>query len=219
MIFLLLCFAGCLDKSDYQEQLPEIVFICDEDYSQIRSEGETQYITTFFDKNGNQYITSDSAVCTLGFKELIEKYSQGDLDEKIELRTSCNSSLIEDNYRKDMKTYTGQEIELLKYNDNVSIVIEDIQFLGDCYNIYITCKGYSDYSFGQIFYLENQLDIEIETSEGTFIMGARGLDTIGDERRYTYYLYPKKNTDMKTISNIEMNLVIDDVVLVNYNRK
>lgn len=146
------------------------------------------------------------------WKNGIVAYKDEDFDITYQSMDSISKTI-------DMKTYTGQEIELLKYNDNVSIVIDDIQFLGDCYNIYITCKGYSEYSFGQIFYLENQLDVEIETSEGTFIMGARGLDTIGDERRYTYYLYPKKNTDMKAISDIEMNLEIDDIVLVNYNRK
>lgn len=122
MTFLLIYFAGCSNKSDYEEQLPEIVFICDVDYSQIRSEGETQYITTFFDKNGNLYITSDPAVCTLGFKELVEKYSRGDLDGKIELLKSCDSSLIEDNYRKLREAALNEDVSI-EYPD----LLPDVQ--------------------------------------------------------------------------------------------
>lgn len=62
MSFLLIFFAGCQNKSDIKDELPEIVFICSTDYSQIRSEGETQYEKTFIDKNGNKYVTSDPAV-------------------------------------------------------------------------------------------------------------------------------------------------------------
>ena len=44
MSFWLICFAGCQNKSDIERKLPEIIFICSTDYSQIRSERETQYV-------------------------------------------------------------------------------------------------------------------------------------------------------------------------------
>lgn len=59
MSFLLICLTGYQNKQDIEEGLPEIVFIRSTDYSQIRSEGETQYVRTFIDKNGNKYETSD----------------------------------------------------------------------------------------------------------------------------------------------------------------
>lgn len=119
----------------------------------------------------------------------------------------------------DMKTYTGGSTELLKLNDNVSIAIEDIQLSDNAYIIAIKSKGYGDYSYGQILSLENQLDTEINTSEGTFILAIKGVDFDGNERRYSYYLYSKEDISLEAMKNVEIDLVIDDIVVENYYRK
>ena len=107
VLLLVSCISACS-----KEELPEIVFICSADYSQISSEGETQYVKTFIDKNGNKYMTSDPAVTKLGFKELIEKYSQGDLDDKIEFLTRYDNSLIEDNYKKLREVALNEDVSI-----------------------------------------------------------------------------------------------------------
>lgn len=147
------------------------------------------------------------------WKNGIAAYNEENYNETYEKLESVSKDI-------DMKTYTGEDIEILKYSDNVSLILEDIEFLGDCYNLHFVSKGYSEYEYGQILSYENQIDTEIETSEGIFILAIKGVDPIYDnERRYTYYLYPKENIDMKAISNIEMKLKIDNIMLINYYRK
>lgn len=126
MSFWLICFAGCQNKSDIERKLPEIIFICSTDYSQIRSERETQYVITFIDKNGNKYVTSDPTVARLGFKELIAKYSQGGLDDKIELLTSYDNFLIEENYKKFKEVALNEDVSIqypeLYKSENLSVL-------------------------------------------------------------------------------------------------
>lgn len=133
MSFLLMCFTGCQNKSDIEEELPEIVFICSADYSQISLEGETQYVRTFIDKNGNKYVTSDPAVTQLGFKELIEKFSQGDLDDKIELLTSYDNSLIEENYKKLRETALNEDVSIEYPEFYPDVQLEKINSYGIIY--------------------------------------------------------------------------------------
>lgn len=133
MSFLLICFTGCQNKSDIEEELPEIVFIRSTDYSQIRSKGETQYVRTFIDKNGNKYVTSDPAVTQLGFKELIEKFSQGDLNDKIELLTSYDNSLIEENYKKLREVALNEDVSIQYPELYPDVQSEEINWYGIIY--------------------------------------------------------------------------------------
>lgn len=139
---------GCQNKSDNEEQLPEIVFICHADYSRIRLEGETQYVKTFIDKNGNKYTTSDSEVNKSEFKELIEKYSRGDLDDKIELLTSYDSSLIEENYKKLREVALNEDVSIQYPELYPDVQSEEINWYG------IICGN--DGNLEKFFYIRNK---------------------------------------------------------------
>lgn len=133
MSFLLICFTGCQNKPDIEEELPEIVFIRSADYSQVSTEGEAQYVRTFIDKKGNKYMTSDPAVIQLGFKEFIEKYSQGDLDDKIELLASYDNSLIKENYKKLREAALNEDVSIEYPEIFPDVEAEEINWYGIIY--------------------------------------------------------------------------------------
>lgn len=146
------------------------------------------------------------------WKDGIAAYNEDDFEITYEKLGKVSKNI-------DMKTYDGEEIEILKYGDNLSLILEDIEYLGDRYYLHFVCKGYSEYDYGQILSYENQIDTEIETSEGIFILAIKGVDQIyKDERRYDYYFYPKENIDSEKVSNIEINLEMDNIMLVSYDR-
>lgn len=131
LVLFVLSFAGCSQKSDYEEQLPEIVFICITDNSEISKEIEIQY--SFVDKNGNQYVTSDPVVTELGIEKFIEKYSKGDLDGKIELLKNFDSSLIEDNYKKIRKAALNEDVSLKNHDYYLDVQSVCIRWYGIIY--------------------------------------------------------------------------------------
>ncbi len=62
----------------------------------------------------------------LGFKELIAKYSQGGLDDKIELLTSYDNFLIEENYKKLKEVALNEDVSIqypeLYKSENLSVL-------------------------------------------------------------------------------------------------
>lgn len=107
---LVALLVGCGNGST--KQIPEIVFMCDIDYSEIRDSGKL-YATTFIDKNGNLYFTDDSYVCSLKYDELITEYAAGNLEGKIKLQTSCNADVIAEKYKELLEVAANKEYELM----------------------------------------------------------------------------------------------------------
>lgn len=99
MPLLVLLLVGC--GNSLAENIPEIVFMCFTDYSDLASfpySPNPLYTMTFLDENGNLYFTDDSYVCKFGYKELLTEYEAGNLEGKIEFLTSCDTDVLTEKY-------------------------------------------------------------------------------------------------------------------------
>lgn len=89
--------------ADDPSQMPDIVFFDIIDYKASAPDGEYESAMTFYDKNGNHYVTDaayGSYICGLKYEELISEYAAGNLDDKITLHTSCDVNELFENSRK-----------------------------------------------------------------------------------------------------------------------
>lgn len=96
---ILFCLTGCNKQGDGGEaslNMPEIVFMNTIDYNN----GKGVSALTFYDRNGNHYISADEAVCRMSYRELVNEYAAGKLESKIELHTSCDVNELYANYKK-----------------------------------------------------------------------------------------------------------------------
>lgn len=97
-------------------RMPDIVFMNINDSTEIAQEGEMQYAITFYDKNGNHYVSDDSYdsyICNLQYEELVSQYATGELDDKIILHTSCDVNELFENYQKLYEISQNEEYEIL----------------------------------------------------------------------------------------------------------
>ena len=131
---LMVLLVGC--GSNSTKQIPEIVFMCDIDYSRIRDSGKL-YATTFIDKNGNLYFTDDSYVCRLRYDKLITEYAAGNLEGKIELKTSCDENVLTEKYEELLKVAANKKYEIIYPELLPDVVDVDIRW----YGIYYDKKG------------------------------------------------------------------------------
>lgn len=118
---ILVCMMGCGNKYDGGNQndsrsestnsditkavkdvskLPDIVFINTITYAETSNEEEPQLGITFYDKNGNHYVSTDAYVCSLDFQQLVQEYAAGKLSEKISYHTSCDIEELVENHDK-----------------------------------------------------------------------------------------------------------------------
>lgn len=115
-IFVLL-LTGCGNNAvGDPSQMPDIVFMNIADYTEIAQEGEMQYAITFYDKNGNHYVSDDSYgsyICSLQYEELVSQYAAGELDDKIILHTTCDVNELFENYKKLCEVSQNKEYEIL----------------------------------------------------------------------------------------------------------
>lgn len=111
---LVVLLVGCGSSST--KQIPEIVFMCFTDYSDLISFPYTPdplYKMTFLDKNGNLYFTDNPYVCKLKYKELVTEYEAGNLEGKIEFRTSCDENVLAEKYKELLKVAANKEYEIV----------------------------------------------------------------------------------------------------------
>lgn len=121
-------------------QMPDIVFMNICDYTEISEEGDEQYAITFYDKNGNHYVSDDSYgsyICSLKYEELISEYAAGNLDDKITFHTTCDVNELFENYRKLCEVSKNEDYEIL-YPEAVPAV-ESIKI--KWYGLYYDKKG------------------------------------------------------------------------------
>ncbi|HAJ97894.1 MAG TPA: hypothetical protein DCO72_09185 [Ruminococcus sp.] len=75
---------------------PDIVFLNKISYNPY-SNSDSDYLITFFDKDGNYYSTTDTEICQLSFPELVERFQKG--DKRFEKRPqTCDVGELEKNY-------------------------------------------------------------------------------------------------------------------------
>lgn len=155
---IMLCVAGCGNKSENMEQintkniivnssedfatvsesedvfnLPDIVFINTITYEQTSEEEEPKVALTFYDKSGNHYVSTDEYVCSLNFEQLIQEYAKGDISDKISFHTSCDRNELIENYNKLCKlNRDGFEIVHPEFGPEVLANYE--VWYGLCYN-------------------------------------------------------------------------------------
>ena len=109
---------------DDPSQMPEIVFMNINNYTEIAQEGEEQYAMTFYDKYGNHYVSGNSYgdyICGLQYEELINQYAAGELDDKITLHTTCDVNELFESYQKLCEVSKNKEYEIL-YPESVPAV-------------------------------------------------------------------------------------------------
>lgn len=84
-------------------QMPDIVFFDIINYKASAPDGKYESAITFYDKNGNHYVSDDtygSYICGLKYEELISEYATGNLDDKIIFHTTCDVNELFENYQK-----------------------------------------------------------------------------------------------------------------------
>lgn len=121
LICILVCLLGCGNKDDSDgkksggdgnvglnegreaedaSQMPDIVFMNTIRFEETYSGEEPKSTITFYDKNGNHYVSTDEYVCSLLFEQLICEYAEGKLSDKISFHTSCDTAELLENYNK-----------------------------------------------------------------------------------------------------------------------
>ena len=55
---------------------------------------------TFYDREGNHYVSSDQYGCSLSIEQLIKEYSEGKISDKISYHMSCDKDELIENYQK-----------------------------------------------------------------------------------------------------------------------
>ena len=120
-ITILLCACGKEDgnsarTADDPSQMPDIVFFNIIDYKESAPDREYESAMTFYDKNGNHYVTYaayGSYICDLKYEELISEYVAGNLNDKITFHTSCDVNELFENYRKLYELSKNKDYEIL----------------------------------------------------------------------------------------------------------
>ncbi|MBQ8781865.1 MAG: hypothetical protein IJZ72_09365 [Oscillospiraceae bacterium] len=95
LIAVMLLLTAC-GKLANPSQMPEIAFFCTCDYN----DGTGGRRVSFYDKQGNYCWSEDKDAASLAFPELMSKYETGELDGKIEVRSSCDVNVLFENYQK-----------------------------------------------------------------------------------------------------------------------
>lgn len=118
LILLSLVFVFLTGCGNNQQEVPAIVFMCDMDFSRIASEGDpVEYVVTFVDKNGNQYISTDSSIYEMRSERLVAEYAEGNLEGKLELRNTCDVNTLMEKYKMLQKVASNKKYEIIEPDD------------------------------------------------------------------------------------------------------
>ena len=112
---------------DDPSQMPDIVFFNIINYIESTQDVEYESAMTFYDKNGNHYISDDSYVIGLKYEELISEYAAGELDDKITFHTTCDVDELFENYRKLCEVSKNKEFGIL-YPEAVPAVMANKEY-------------------------------------------------------------------------------------------
>ena len=119
---LMILLIGCIsDKNTNHyartiyklEDMPEIVFLCFSEDSEIVKEEDAAYKIIFYDNKGNIYFSDDPEVCLAGYKNMIKALPEGKYDEKITLIGTCKVNELFKNYRKLCKISRVENYEVI----------------------------------------------------------------------------------------------------------
>lgn len=102
--------------ADDPSQMPDIVFFNVINYKASASDGHYESAMTFYDKNGNHYVTDTaygSYICGLKYEDLISEYAAGNLDDKIAYHTSCDVNELFENYQKFCEVSQNKDYEIM----------------------------------------------------------------------------------------------------------
>ena len=72
---------------------------------------------TFYDREGNHYVSSDQYVCSLSIEQLIKEYSEGKISDKISYHMSCDKDELIENYQKLSKINKDGNIQVLTIHE------------------------------------------------------------------------------------------------------
>lgn len=131
----LTCIGGC---SEQATEMPDIVFICRTNhYYEDNGNAEYgKYLVTFWDKNGDYYMTDYNSLCELPFDKLTEKFVAGD-EHFIELQQKCDVKELEENHRVICGLADNNDYGL-KYPEVLPDVMDDRK---GWYGLYYNAEG------------------------------------------------------------------------------
>lgn len=108
LICIMMGIMGCGNfKSNSTEEekvgasacVPDIVFMNTIKFLTHDTENPDSALT-FYDREGNHYVSSDQYVCSLSIEQLIKEYSEGKISDKISYHMSCDKDELIENYQK-----------------------------------------------------------------------------------------------------------------------
>lgn len=115
-------------------RMPEIVFLDRTDYSEVWEGDEIQRAITFYDKNGNHYVSENQYVCSLSVEELVREYAAGNLDDKIEYHTSCDVGELRKNYQKLYRLGKNKKLDIVHPEMMPDVQDINVNWYGIYYN-------------------------------------------------------------------------------------
>lgn len=120
--------------------------------------------------------------------------------------------------RLDMKTYAGGSAVIYSTEDNKKLVLEDIVYNGDSYQLIIDSKGYSSFNEGNILVLDFVSDQTIESDSGNLHFQLVGVDSgKKNSKVYRFDIYPE-NESVELI-NLQCEVELKNIMSREYIRK
>lgn len=138
-LFLIILFAVCWYYSSFAftvkdlDQMPEIIFTCYTDNSELSEYGELPDEMTFLDRNGNMYFTDDPWVCGMGYQKRLEEFAAGNLDDRIRLVGSCDTDELLDKCKLLAKAAANREYEIVLPEIGINALTERVTWNGFYY--------------------------------------------------------------------------------------
>lgn len=111
------------------ENIPDIVFLYSSHYN---NESFTTYV---FDKNGNIYHSSKEEAYYLNYKELLELYAAGKLEDRLSLAGTVPPSEIEENVQTFLQIMHDGGVELTSEESLSDIIVLQEKWYGLYYDI------------------------------------------------------------------------------------
>jgi|GEM_PF-1439892 len=142
-ILLVMIFTGCANDKDTSryaqtiykpEDMPEIVFSCVTDYSEVAEKGDVIYEIVFFDNKGNIYFSNDQDVFESGYEDRIKAFKEGKYDNKMSLIGTCDVNELFKNYRKLCKISKMDNYKLIYPEEQITDPDVNIYWYGIYYN-------------------------------------------------------------------------------------
>ncbi len=99
-VSILIIVTVILNNRVRKEDMPDIVFMRVIGYGDFPREEGVKEEYYFYDRDGNYYYSKDKYLYPLSYEEIVNEYIAGNLNDKIELKSSCNTDELLSNYKK-----------------------------------------------------------------------------------------------------------------------